>query len=122
MVPVDISVWINHLNKKDTKLIKLLEKGKVTTHSFIIGELSCGNIKNRTEILALLQNLPRISLLTLEEYLVFVEKNNLMGKGLGFVDIHLLGSSMLTGSKLFTYDKKLAEAADSLLLRYNPQQ
>ena len=122
MVLVDTSVWINHFNKKDVILSKLLNGGKVVIHSFIIGELSCGKIKNRAEILSLLQNLPRTSILTLDEYLVFIESNKLMGKGLGFVDIHLLGSSLLTGSKLFTYDKKLAEVANSLHLKYDSNQ
>jgi predicted nucleic acid-binding protein len=119
MVLVDTSVWINHFKRKDIKLSGLLEEGNVVIHTFIIGELSCGKIKNRAEILALLQNLPRISILTLDEYLLFIENNKLMGKGLGFVDIHLLGSSVLTGNKLFTYDKKLAEIANSLHLKYN---
>ncbi len=114
MVLVDTSVWINHFNRKDIKLSELLEEGKVLIHTFIIGELSCGKIKNRAEIFTLLQNLPGTSILTLDEYLVFIEKNKLMSKGLGFVDIHLLGSSILTGSKLFTFDKKLITAAKFL--------
>ncbi len=118
MVLVDTSVLINHFNRKDIKLSGLLEEGKVVIHSFIIGELSCGKIKNRTEIFALLQNLPETSILSLDEFLVFIENNKLMGKGIGFVDIHLLGSSKLTGSKLFTYDKKLIEAANSLRINY----
>lgn len=118
MVLVDTSVWINHFNRNDIKLSDLLKEGKVVIHTFIIGELSCGKIKNRAEILTLLQNLPRTSILTLDEYLVFIESNKLMGKGLGFVDIHLLGSSALTGSKLFTYDKKFNEAAKSLSINF----
>ena len=118
MVLVDTSVWVNHFNRKDIKLSGLLEEGKVVIHSFIIGELSCGKIKNRTEIIALLQNLPKTSILNLDEFLVFIENNKLMGKGIGFVDMHLLGSSTLTGSKLFTYDKKLIEATKSLRINY----
>jgi len=118
MVLVDTSVWVNHFNRKDIKLSELLEEGQVVIHSFIIGELSCGRIKNRTEIIALLQNLPKTSILNLDEFLVFIENNRLIGKGIGFVDIHLLGSSTLTGSKLFTYDKKLIEAAKSLRINY----
>jgi len=118
MVLVDTSVWVNHFNKKDIKLSRLLEEGKVVIHTFIIGELFCGKIKNRTEIFALLQNLPKTSILNLDEFLVFIENNKLMSKGIGFVDIHLLGSSTLVGSKLFTYDKKLIEAAKSLRINY----
>ncbi len=76
MVLVDTSVWINHFNRKDIKLSELLEEGKVLINAFIIGELSCGKIKNRNEILALLQNLPRTSILTIDEYLVFIKKIN----------------------------------------------
>lgn len=118
MVLVDTSVWINHLNRKDKKLIELLEEGEVAIHPFIIGELSCGKIKNRTDILSSLQNLPFTSVLTLKEFLIFTEANKLMGNGLGFVDIHLLGSSVLTGYKLFTYDKKLNDTAKILNISF----
>jgi predicted nucleic acid-binding protein len=60
MVLVDTSIWINHFNKSNAGLISLLNSAKVCIHPFIIGELSCGNISNRSEILTLLKSLPII--------------------------------------------------------------
>ncbi|MDH5718751.1 MAG: PIN domain-containing protein [Spirochaetia bacterium] len=107
MTLVDTSVWIDHFRNKNKKLIVLLEENKVLTHSFIIGELACGNIKNRNEILNLLKTLPFANEPTNEEVLVFIEKRNLYGKGLGFIDIHILSSALLNNSNLYTLDKKL---------------
>ena len=87
-------------------------------HDFILGELACGNIRNRTEILKFLQDLPRVNSITIDEYLKFIEFNNLVGLGLGFVDINLLASARLSGYPLFTYDKKLRFVADELSLSF----
>ena len=95
MVLVDTSVWINHLRNSDRHLEKLLFNGEVVCHPHIIGELACGNIKNRQEIISLLQALPQAPLVNFEEYLFFIEQNQLHGKGIGFVDIHLLASAQL---------------------------
>jgi predicted nucleic acid-binding protein len=118
MVLVDTSVWVNHLRKGDIRLEELLVDGKVLCHLFIIGELSCGNIKNRSEILALLQALPKAPTIDLAEYLYFIEQNHLSGTGIGFVDVHLLASSKLSGIPLWTNDKRLKEIALKLKVFY----
>ncbi len=118
MVLVDTSVWINHFRKGDGKLNELLMEGRAAIHEFIIGELACGSFKNYDEIMSLINNLHRSKMVTIEEYLLFVRKNKLNGKGIGFVDIHLLASSKLSGYPLFTYDKKLSAAAKDLGLSY----
>ncbi len=61
MVLVDTSVWINHLREGHEGLCALLEKGLVLCHPFIIGELACGNLINRAEIISLLRALPQTS-------------------------------------------------------------
>lgn len=66
---VDTSVWVDHFNSKDSSLINLLYEGDVFTHAFIIGELACGNIKNRDQILNHLQSLPRARLSNINEVL-----------------------------------------------------
>lgn len=119
MTIVDTSVWINHFRKKDTILESLLVEGKVAVHEFVIGELACGNFKNQTEIINLLNNLQRSKKVSFDEYLIFIEKNKLKSKGIGFVDVHLLASSKISGYSLFTYDKKLLEAAKELGLAFN---
>jgi len=92
--------------------------GGVVCHPFIIGELVCGNLKNRKEILTLLQVLPMATTADQEEVLRFVEQHQLMGMGLGYVDVHLLASAKLLGIPLWTKDKKLAEAAKKLSVSY----
>ncbi len=118
MVLIDTSVWINHFRKGDAKLGSLLMEGKAAIHEFIIGELACGSFKNYDEIINLLNNLHKSKKVTIEEYLLFIKKNKLNGRGIGFVDIHLLSSSKLSGYALFTYDKKLSGVAKELGLVY----
>ncbi len=92
---------------------------EVACHSFIIGELACANISNRAEILKLLRSLPLAPAINLDEYLYFVEQNQLYGTGIGFVDVHLLASAKLAGMPLWTNDKKLQHAASGLDLFYS---
>ena len=118
MVLVDTSIWVNHLRKGDRRLESLLLGNEVACHPFIIGELACGNIRNRSEILSLLKTLPSTSTVDMTEYLFFVEQNHLFAAGIGFVDVHLLASAKLSGTALWTADKKLKEAALHLKVSY----
>lgn len=114
MVLVDTSVWVRHFREGDPNLVPLLEAGEVLCHPFIVGELACGNLKNRREILSLLELLPLAVQAKHGEVLKFIEQNRLMGKGLGYIDAHLLASAVLTGIPLWTLDKKLIEANEGL--------
>jgi len=107
MVLVDTSVWVSHLHKGNTGLETLLNDGEVVCHPFIVGELACGNLKNRSEILSLLRALPMAAQAEHEEVMQFVENYRLMGKGLGYIDMHLLASALLTKVQLWTLDRKL---------------
>lgn len=107
MVLVDTSVWISHLRKGNRNLESLLNDGDVFCHPFIIGELACGNLKNRIEILTCLQALPMATQVEHEEVIYFIENNQLMGKGLGYIDVHLLAAASLTEIPIWTFDKKL---------------
>lgn len=118
MVIVDTSVWVNHLRAGNPTLKMLLLEAEVVCHPFIIGELSCGRIKNRKEVLSLLQALPASPVITDQEFLHFLESHNLMGKGIGFVDVHLLASATLSRIQLWTEDKNLKQVALSLNLSY----
>jgi len=109
MTLVDTSVWIEHFRSGTIGLDSLLEAGEALCHPFVIGELACGNLKNRTAILALLQELPSPILADEEETLQFIEDYRLMGKGLGYIDIHLLLSALMTNAPLWTTDKRLNE-------------
>ncbi|MEE8399854.1 MAG: type II toxin-antitoxin system VapC family toxin [Desulfobacterales bacterium] len=118
MVLVDTSIWVDHLRQGSRKLEKLLVDAEVMCHPFIIGELSCGRLENRNEIISLLQSLPMAPAIESDEFLFFVDRNHLMAIGVGFVDVHLLASAQLVGVALWTADRKLKSAADQLGLTY----
>lgn len=111
---VDTSVWVDHFRRGNAALAELLDRGRVRSHSFVTGELSCGNLRNRKEILSLLAALPQAALAGHAEALAFVEANRLMGRGIGWVDVHLLASGTLTGIPLWSLDRRLKEVAGSL--------
>jgi len=119
MVLVDTSVWISHLRNGNKQLEALLNNGDVICHPFIVGELACGNIKNRIEILSLLRLLPVAAQADNEEVLQFIETNNLMGKGLGYIDMHLAASALLSGVPIWTLDKGLATISKKLGISYS---
>ena len=114
MVLVDTSVWVEHLRLGTIGLGALLNDGDVVCHPFIIGELACGNLRNRAEIISLLQELPMALQADDEEAIQFIEDRKLMGKGIGYVDVHLLMSAILTKASLWTLDKRLHEVAARL--------
>lgn len=114
MLLADTSVWVFHFREGNAEFAKLLNNGEVVCHPFVVGELACGNLKSRNQILSLLQSLPMSIEAEHEEVLEFIERNQLMGKGLGYVDIHLIASAMLTGISIWTHDKKLEQVANSL--------
>jgi predicted nucleic acid-binding protein len=114
VIIVDTSVWVDHLRKTEEELESLLNEGLVLSHPFVIGELACGNLKNRDEILSLLEALPRAAVASHEEALHLVGEKKLHDRGLGWVDVHLLAASLLSQSPLWTRDKTLASAAREL--------
>ena len=118
MILVDTSIWVAHFRTGNSHLETLLNNGEVVCHPFVVGELACGNMKNRKEILSLLQALPMAEMAGHHEVLYFIEHNQLMGKGLGYIDVHLLASVLLTKIPLWTSDKKLKAASAELNLSY----
>ena len=114
MMLVDTSVWIDHLRHGDAELATALQAGQVSVHPFVVGELACGNLRARAEVLGLLQALPPIPLATDKEVLFFMDKHTLMGRGIGYLDMHLLASVRLGGALLWTRDKRLHAIATEL--------
>lgn len=110
-VLVDTSVWIDHLRGRRGDLTGPLQEGLVLTHPFVIGELACGNLARRGEVLGLLAALPRAPEATNDEALALVAAARLSGRGLGWVDVHLLAAARLCGARLWTRDRALAAAA-----------
>jgi predicted nucleic acid-binding protein len=121
MILVDTSVWVDHLRSGEARLESLLEQGLVFTHPFIVGELACGRMRNREEVIGHLQSLPRAPIATDDEALHYIDTHQLMGRGIGFVDAHLLTSTALSaGLLLWTKDRRLADVAAERGLAYTP--
>ena len=118
MILVDTSVWIDHFRTSNSRLCKYLESGLVFMHPFVLGELACGNLKNRTEVIALFHALPCAKKVHDDELLFFIEKNQLMGKGVGLVDLHLLASCQISACRLWTCDKRLKAIATQLNIHF----
>ena len=116
MILVDTSVWIDHLRAGDRDLAELLLRCGVFCHPLIVGELACGTLRRRQEIIGLLQALPNLDRVSDEEALFFIERHQLHGKGLGLIDVHLLAASSLGSARLWTRDKRLKKAAHDLEL------
>lgn len=115
MILVDTSVWVEHLRRGVPELAAMLEAGDVLAHPLVMGELACGNLRNRARILEDLGALPFAPRATDDEALEFLETRQLMGRGIGIVDVHLLASAALAGdARLWTLDRRLAVVAEEL--------
>ena len=114
MILVDTSVWINHFRRGDARLASLLDSGQVRCHDFVVGELACGRLERRTEILSYLNNLPRAATAEHAEVLGLLERRQFSGEGLGWIDVHLLAAALIDGLPLWTRDRALHAAAKSL--------
>jgi len=97
MVLVDTSIWIDHLRRRSDRLAAMLEEGSVACHPFVIGELACGRLARREELLDLLQRLPALQVVSHDEALALVGANDLGGSGLGWIDVHLLAAAKVSG-------------------------
>ena len=112
MILIDTSVWVDHFRAGNSTLAGLLEQGAALTHPFVIGELALGNLRRRELILQMLSRLPGATVATDAEVLRFINRNSLFGRGVGYVDVHLLAAVRLTaGSQFWTFDKRLNDVA-----------
>jgi hypothetical protein len=119
LILADTSVWVDHLRRGDTRLAEALDRGAVVMHLFVIGEIACGSLSDRVSILELLHDLPRAVVANSDEVLGFIDRHELHGRGIGYVDVHLLASTALTdGAKLWTRDRRLRAAAVDLGLAH----
>lgn len=114
MILVDTSVWVDHLRFGDAQLAALLEAASVVMHPFIVGEIACGSLAHRASTLELLQQLPLAPVAEFDEVLGYIDRHKLHGKGIAYVDAHLLASAAIGGTKLWTRDKRLHAVAVTL--------
>jgi len=116
MVLADTSVWIEHLRRGQPSLAKLLAEGVVLMHPFVYGEIACGNLHDRSSMLSNLDALPSAKPASHVEVMHLLETNKLSGRGLGWIDMHLLASALVSKCLLWTLDRRLAQAAAELKL------
>lgn len=123
MILVDTSIWVDHLRAGHPVLVRLLEHGQVLGHPWVVGEIALDSLHRRQHVLGLLEGLPQAQVATASEVVAFVERHGLYGMGIGFVDAQLLASARLTSdARLWTGDKRLADAASRLDLLAEPVQ
>jgi predicted nucleic acid-binding protein len=123
LILVDTSVWIDHLRADNALLARLLNSGRVLTHPFVIGELALGYMRQREVVLAALSDLPRAEVATDAEVLSFIDSQALVGRGIGYVDVHLLAAvRLVAGAELWTKDKRLRHVAEELGLAMKPHR
>ena len=119
MILVDTSVWVDHLRRSEPDLIDALDSGLVLMHPFVLGEIACGNLKRRADVLSLMSALPQAAMATDNEALEFIDRRRLMGRGIGYINVHLLASVLLTETAtLWTRDQRLSAVADDLALSF----
>ncbi|MCK1395172.1 PIN domain-containing protein [Bradyrhizobium sp. 1] len=116
-VLADTSIWVDHFRRADVRLARLLNRGDIVTHPFVIGEMLLGGLPKTSDMLDDLNTLPKATIASNDEVLDFIVKRKLAGLGIGYVDAHLLASTMLTiEASIWTHDKRLLAAARSLKL------
>jgi hypothetical protein len=116
LILVDTSIWIDHFRSSNSWLVGLLETEQVCMHPWVVGELACGNLANRANMLYLLKSLPQIAVANEDEVLYFIEKHGISGNGVGYLDMHLLAAAALGRLKIWTRDRRLNEVAALLEL------
>ena len=114
MILVDTSVWADHLRSSDRDLSELLSSGEILTHRFVIEELACGHLPDRKDFLQMIHKVRQAPIASHQEILELIAIQKLCGTGLGSVDLHLIGSAMLAGAKIWSRDKALAREAAKL--------
>jgi predicted nucleic acid-binding protein len=120
VILVDTSVWIDHFRSRSGLLVKLLDQQRVLLHPFVLGEIACGNLKQRQEIISLLHALPTLQSAGHDDILYFIDHHNLMGRGVGLIDVHLLASCLMQRCLLWTADKRLKAVSQELDTAFDP--
>jgi hypothetical protein len=118
MILVDTSIWANHFGRRNGDLDVLLEREDVLGHPFVTAEIALGNLADPPGTIALLDSIPQAKVATQAELMMLIRLGQLAGSGIGFVDAHLLAASRLSGSRLWTLDKRLRAQADALGLSW----
>jgi predicted nucleic acid-binding protein len=115
LILLDTSLWVDHLRQGDLRVASLLSAGQILAHPHVIGELALGHLRQRATILSALADLPQARPATDAEVMFFIERHGLAGRGIGWVDAHLLAATRLTeGARFWTRDRRLAAIAEEM--------
>lgn len=115
MILADTSVWVNHFRRGDALLAERLERGEILMHPLVLGELALGQLEDRGSLLALLADMPMAVVAEPPEVMMFIERHRLSCTGLGYVDVSLLVSVVLSEvATLWTRDRSLHAACERL--------
>ncbi len=123
MVLVDTSIWIRFLANRAPnarELARLLDENEVAGHELVFGELLAGDRGGRRAILAAYQLMPQAKMVPHGEVVEFVRYRKLHGRGVGWIDIHLLASALVLQIPLWTVDSRLDALAGDMGVSYNP--
>jgi predicted nucleic acid-binding protein len=118
MILADTTIWVDHFRAADPHLADLLNQDEILVHPWTIGEIACGSFANRVRAIEFLQNQPQASPASHEEVLLFLNAHSAFGRGIGYVDAHLLTAALAIRCKLWTRDKRMGEIAQQLNLSY----
>jgi len=119
MILADTSVWVSHFRQDDPHLGQLLLNGQMLMHPFVVGEIACGKLRFRRKVLSDLQRLPSVITAEQDEVLAFLDQHHLFGKGISWIDAHLLAAARLSNCRLWTLDARLLTAATQLHIGYS---
>ncbi len=118
IVLADTSVWLDHWRRGNPGLAQLLAEGHIAVHPFVLGEIALGEIPARADVLRRLGQLPASRVAQHREVLDLIERVPLWGRGIGWVDAHLLASALLERIPLWTADQPLRRVAQALAIAW----
>ena len=121
MILVDASIWIDHLHRPIPRMIDLLHDEQVLMHDYVVAEVALGSLHDRAVAIAELRRLEHAIVADHAEVMSLIESAGLYATGLGYVDVHLLASTMLTDDvRLWTRDRRLRASAGRLHVAFDP--
>lgn len=115
MILPDTVIWIDHIRKKDEQLAKLLRADRVLLHPFVLGEIALGSMTRYDALIDALTTLKPAPAASDEDVRFMIKRHRIMGTGIGYVDAHILASTILTpGASIWTRDKRLYTVAQRI--------
>jgi predicted nucleic acid-binding protein len=110
MILVDTSIWIDHLARSDSILALMIAENRIVQHPFVTGEILVGNPHQRERLQGFLRDLPSIDPVDEGQFHDVLDRAELWGRGLGFVDVHLIAAALIAGdTRIWTRDRRMLD-------------